>query len=37
MAAQGSSVWFTTPGQIADHVASLPESIVPKPGPLPTA
>ena len=36
MAAQGSSVWFATPGQIADHVASLPESIMPKPGPLPT-
>ncbi len=31
MAAQRSRVWFATPGQIADHVASLPEGTVAKP------
>jgi peptidoglycan/xylan/chitin deacetylase (PgdA/CDA1 family) len=31
MAAQRSQVWFATPGQIAAHVAGLPEGMVPKP------
>ena len=31
MAAQRSQVWFATPGQIAEHVAGLPEGMVAKP------
>jgi peptidoglycan/xylan/chitin deacetylase (PgdA/CDA1 family) len=31
MAAQRTRVWFATPGQIADHVASLPEGTVARP------
>jgi hypothetical protein len=28
MAAQRSRVWFTTPGEIADHVSALPAGTV---------
>jgi len=31
IAAQRDRIWLTTPGAIADHVASLPEGTVPKP------
>jgi hypothetical protein len=31
MAAQRSQVWFATPGQIAEHVAGLPDGTVAKP------
>ena len=31
MAAQRSRIWFTTPGEIADHVMALPEGTVAKP------